>query len=1256
MMSLAPDTPECDCCAGVDASTPGAVSNPPGLTAIRYRIGRHADFLDSMRSRLSSTAYPALAALGTREASDFTLAITDALAATLDTLSFYTERYTQEHYLRTATERHSVLQMARLIGYRPSPGVAAATHLAFVLKSVPGVTLDPITIPVGTRVQSVPGQDETAQTFETVEAVPARAEWNAMPVQQARVHIPAFGDRSLWLEGVDAGLSVGDLILIVGAEHAADPQDERWDVRVITSVDIDQTRKLTRVSWQMGLGHSKPFVLPADESVQIFTFRKRTAVFGATAPDWKVLGKEAKLGYLGVAAPSDAQSEYDADEWPDFSALAPVYPERRSGTGGFIESVAAVTLEQVAAAATQSAQAAAINAMHGAAAAGTGIVMAGNTLAQNAFAMAGQSAQALTDVAQLAANEVTQRVETMLNAVPDDTDQPITTVLGNLAANLPGTVAGAIDGIVFDAPSTVADTASLLNPADALQSLGSDAAQVGVRAQAAAEATLKAAAAADVAALVSAAVTLARQLPAPLAPNTPEALAEVARHFAALGVVRAGGTPPMAPTASARHAQIEAMLPANLQAAVNVGDALGAMADVGEAIVNAPRSGALMAYQQIISQVDAALIGNLTLLTGKRAPLVRSPDRIDISPMDDKVVEDGWALLSVPNSVELYRITEAGVASRAEYLLSGQTTRLKLSGELPGGRLPSEFEHDPRALAVHVQSEELTLARQPIDAPFYGQTLALESHADGLTPGQAIVISGTRQRVRIARGTEDPVWLGDDGSSRTLAEGDSLELMAPPVKLVPAIHFFSFSFHLAPAFTPQPFFLTPLALSPEAFAAAIGQSATRLRLTVRDRDGAVGTVSLHGDEILLEAAHKDDEVVSEIAFLVTTADAITHDRDRSTLKLAEATRHVYVRLGTAVNANVAPATHGETVEAILGDGDGSRANQRFMLNQSPLTYVSAATPSGRASTLAVRINDVLWDEADTLYNAAGDARLYSTAQSDEAVTTVRFGDGIEGARLPGGSSNVRARYRKGLGVAGNVAGGKLTTLLSRPLGVSEVSNPEAATGGEDAEPLARARDNAPLTVLTLDRAVSIDDYANFARAFAGIDKAHALWIPAGPARGVFLTIAGVDGADVPASSDTYLHLLEALATYGDPLVPVRLVNYLDARFATRVAVKVDEAYEADAVLAAVSDALIAQFSFARRAFGQTVSVDEVSAVAQAVAGVVAVHVSRLYRVGQAAVLNPRLFASVPVASLTTIPAAAELLTLADTGIELEVLP
>jgi hypothetical protein len=61
-------------------------------------------------------------------------------------------------------------------------------------------------------------------------------------------------------------------------------------------------------------------------------------------------------------------------------------------------------------------------------------------------------------------------------------------------------------------------------------------------------------------------------------------------------------------------------------------------------------------------------------------------------------------------------------------------------------------------------------------------------------------------------------------------------------------------------------------------------------------------------------------------------------------------------------------------------------------------------------------------------------------------------------------------------------------------------------------------------------------------------------------------------------------------------------------------------------------------------------------VAHGVAGILAVQVSRLYREGQAPGLVPRLHAAVPVASLSGLPQAAELLTLADAPLELEVLP
>ena len=81
-------------------------------------------------------------------------------------------------------------------------------------------------------------------------------------------------------------------------------------------------------------------------------------------------------------------------------------------------------------------------------------------------------------------------------------------------------------------------------------------------------------------------------------------------------------------------------------------------------------------------------------------------------------------------------------------------------------------------------------------------------------------------------------------------------------------------------------------------------------------------------------------------------------------------------------------------------------------------------------------------------------------------------------------NNVRAKYRKGIGVEGLVKSGQLSMLLSRPLGVKGVTNPLAAGGAQDPEQLGDARANAPLKVLTLDRVVSLRDYENFARAFA----------------------------------------------------------------------------------------------------------------------------------------------------------------------------
>ncbi len=65
---------------------------------------------------------PELAALKTREPGDPSMALLDAWATVGDVLTFYQERIANEGYLRTAIERRSVLELARLIGYALRPG------------------------------------------------------------------------------------------------------------------------------------------------------------------------------------------------------------------------------------------------------------------------------------------------------------------------------------------------------------------------------------------------------------------------------------------------------------------------------------------------------------------------------------------------------------------------------------------------------------------------------------------------------------------------------------------------------------------------------------------------------------------------------------------------------------------------------------------------------------------------------------------------------------------------------------------------------------------------------------------------------------------------------------------------------------------------------------------------------------------------------------------------------------------------------
>src|SRR5690349_17902088 len=143
---------DCGCCEGISAETPLAVTNRPGLSAIVYRAGNQAEFKETLIARLSASNQPALRNLTTRYDDDFSIALLDAWATVGDVLTFYQERIANESYLRTATERLSVLELARLIGYVLRPGVAATVFLALDLDKGYEIEIPPHAI----KAQSIP--------------------------------------------------------------------------------------------------------------------------------------------------------------------------------------------------------------------------------------------------------------------------------------------------------------------------------------------------------------------------------------------------------------------------------------------------------------------------------------------------------------------------------------------------------------------------------------------------------------------------------------------------------------------------------------------------------------------------------------------------------------------------------------------------------------------------------------------------------------------------------------------------------------------------------------------------------------------------------------------------------------------------------------------------------------------------------------------------------------------------------------------
>jgi predicted phage baseplate assembly protein len=911
---------DCGCCEGISTETPEGIDNRPGLSAIAYRVGTHAQLKATMLARLSGSGQAALRRLATRDDSDFSIALLDAWATVGDVLTFYQERIANESYLRTATERFSVLELARLIDYQLRPGVAASTYLSFALEDTPGAlgpvlsigttaqaSLElppPIVIGAGTKVQSIPAPGEQAQTFETVEEIEARAEWNAIKPRLVQPQRLSKTMASIVFQGTATNLKAGDKLLIDAADG--------HEVRTVLSVTLDDSAQTTRIDFE------NPSLSPA-------TFSR---------PSGLVRGQST-----------------------DFPA-------------------------------------------------------------------------------QTTLNENT--VKTIIDKQWSEED---------LAA-LARTQNWSLDSLVANINQQTSST----------QFTGGQG------------------------------VLAFRQRAAIFGNNAPkwDSLPSSMRFGQAVSVYKDDGSG-------------------------------GATFDKFKFVPAAfPDS-----WENRTLEDDAAASGNSRF--------------VFLDNAYQGIVKGGWlALAGRTGAPQAFTITNHIETTRSDFSISAKVSRLTITAS-------SLASFKMRETVALVQSESLPLAPVPIVDVVQGNQITLDRAYLGLKKGQTVVLTGERNDLK----------------------------------------------------------------------------------------------SVFNSELLAI-----DEVIVEKGFTV-----LTFDRSLT---------YGYVRSTVTISANVALATHGETVQEVLGGGDSNQSFQRFVLRQPPLTYVSASTPSGAQTTLEIRVNDVLWHEVPSFFDRRPEERIYVTRLDDDGKTTVIFGDGTTGARLPTGQENVKANYRKGIGLGGLVKANQLTQLMTRPLGVKGVTDPLPPDGAADPERLDDARRNAPLTVLTLGRVVSLKDYEDFSRAFGGIDKALATWTWYGEKRGIFVTVAGSRGADVSDDSELHKNLVSALQQFGDPFVQLLVKSYQPRFFRLSARVKPDPDFLPDDVMARVEEQLRETYSFDARLFGQPVHLSEVIGVIQNVRGVVAVDVSEFYRSDLAVERKTRIVAAFPLQGGDEV-FPAELLTLDARPLALEVM-
>ncbi len=1168
----------CGCCEGTHQLTPNGTGNQPGLDALAYRIGTHAAFLETMKARLSNmlievgkdveqeSSYP-LAALTTREASDFSIAFLDGWATVADVLTFYQERLANEGYLRTATERRSVLELARLVGYALRPGVSSTTYFAYTIDDNFKETA---LIETGARAQSVPGPGELPQSFETSEPLEARARWNNLKPRvtqpQTRASMEARG--GIYLKGINTNLKANDPLLVRFSgenlllrvlEAQADSLADRTLVRLtgwnetpnLSASAVSGDAFATQAAEVEQYSASVRSIVQHYSNVEKYNVNPSKKTAGRVLQVLKELeqglGDRMTLAQLEDHIEEKLESldkeQREAVEH-NYTVLKPwisgAFTELQELLNAMEEHVSPQTTAMTGGALDTAKQPKKFDM-----GSGLGDVMIALTAqpsvppphstelrrsTQTAF---GRGSDTGLQFIGAVRPDIREALPNALASVRATSDNQIEIHALRVKASTYGSTAP--KRAVLDNKGAV--TAMQEWPINGTRTIGLTFDLMGDKPGEPFHANL-------LLKQHDEQFTTAHVIDDDAPSNT--SVGPLPVSFSRRGDFKSTGFVVKFTTLD------RTMTFKSKGAAVTLTLQTGNTVELDAREISAGQSYSLYLGGRFVNVAFTQEAQQSPLISvTQEIPLPPPANLVALDSTYDQIAPGSWVAVvrDTINDPLVTRAVAAQTVSRADYNFPAKVTQLTLFDNWLTGQ--DLLLSDIRDTTVFAQSEQLELADEPIEKPVCGDEggwLELDGLYTDLKTGRWVIVAGERADVK-------------DSTGKTLDGVTAAELvMLSDVRQD--------------------------VISPQAASAelkVVSNVTTAGDALAKDGGDGDGDGDGHGD---------GDE-----------GRGLPGDTIHTYIKFASPLAYCYKRDRVKIYGNVVKATHGETRQETLGAGDASRPLQSFTLKQPPLTYVAAPNLTGVSSTLRTYVNDIEWHEVDSFVGLNPAARVFVTRTNDEGKTTLTFGNGREGARLPTGLENVRSVYRSGIGKAGNVRAEQISLLVSRPHGVKDVVNPLRASGGADKESRDHARRNAPLAVMALDRLVSVQDYADFARTFAGIGKAAAARLSDGRRMIVHLTIAGAEDIPIDPTSDLYRNLLKALRDYGSPELPIRVEPRELLMLVVSANVRILPDYLWGTVSEMIRRTLLETFSFERRDLGQDVLLSEMISVVQSIAGV-----------------------------------------------------